>query len=562
MSFPDDALTRAGQILYRELPEEYRYRDNGTEKEPGDLEAYLHGFGHMLDLVRATTEQAYADAFAEPTGSGREIQPWLLPYLAEIVGAELLAPDPARRREELNNSVLWSKSKGTLHNVDQVGDVISGNETVVREGWRLTLTCPRPGLPPFSVPKVDDGAAQQGHTTAPLGCPDLRSTDRVVQDPNGANPLYRLRLPGRDAEGVKLQTATEIFWKPRTPGGAPCFPDSYSDASVRCPDLRDVELTTHPGPHPGRSLIHICPPDGLFEPGLRVVEVTNAAQLGLAVGRVSDVIDPAFVLDRVEGIADAPHDRIVLKLNADLTIPTRAEVRFENICFTGTVTARGGDRPARLRLGNGARLSLVGCAVQHMVLPGNGAQDNPEKPALDARSSLFGAITGPNRFARMVFCTVMGELDVARLWASDCLFDTISSNLKCEEATSCIRYSRFTPTGDDQGCFSREAPTNASHRAQFIRRYLQQDDDSCSLRPPVYGEPGYGVLDIRTDSAISAGAEDEGEMGAYHDLHFAAQARALRKKLSAFLPLGQEISLVYDPLLALPPPRLGPVGGN
>ena len=45
MTIPSKALSRAGQILYRELPEEYRYRDNNSEDEPGDLEAYLHGFG-------------------------------------------------------------------------------------------------------------------------------------------------------------------------------------------------------------------------------------------------------------------------------------------------------------------------------------------------------------------------------------------------------------------------------------------------------------------------------------------------------------------------------------
>ena len=555
MTLPDDALTRAGQILYRELPEEYRYRDNGTDKEPGDLAAYLHGFGHLLDLVRATTEQAYADAFAEPTETGHEIQPWLLPYLAEIVGADLLAPNPARRREELNNSVLWSKSKGTLRNVDQVGDVISGSETVVREGWRLTLTCPRPGLPPFSVPTGWGGAP------LPLGCPDLRASDRPVLDAVGANPLFRLRMPGRDADGLRLPVPTEVFWAPRAPGGAPCFPDSCGDGSARCPDLRDVELAARPGPHPGRSMIHIRPPDGFFEPGLRVVEVASAAQLGLASGQDAGLIDPGFVLERIEGIADAPHDRIIVRLTGDLTLPTGSSARFENLRFIGTVAAPGGDRPARVRVGNGARLSLRGCAVQDMILPGTGNEDDPDTPALEAQSSLFGAITGPNRFARLVNCTVMGELDVARLWASDCLFDTLSSNLKCEEATSCIRYSRLTPTGGDQGCFSKQAPTNTHNRPTFVMRYLK-DGDTCTLRPPAYGEPGYGVLDIRTHRSISAGAEDEGEMGAYHSLHFAAQARALHKKLSAFLPLGQEISLVYDPLLALTPPRVGPAGGN
>ena len=61
MNYPEDALSRAGHLLYRDLPEECRYRDAApAEGELGDLEAYLHGFGHLLDLVRHTTEQAYA----------------------------------------------------------------------------------------------------------------------------------------------------------------------------------------------------------------------------------------------------------------------------------------------------------------------------------------------------------------------------------------------------------------------------------------------------------------------------------------------------------------------
>ena len=127
--------SRAGQLLYRELPEEYRYQDPAPEPgELGDLEAYLHGFGHLLDLVRGTTEQAYADAFAEPADNGRRIQTWLIPYLAELVGAELRAPDPEMRRAELNNAVEWYKTKGTLGAVDEISDVISGGESVVVEG--------------------------------------------------------------------------------------------------------------------------------------------------------------------------------------------------------------------------------------------------------------------------------------------------------------------------------------------------------------------------------------------------------------------------------------------
>ncbi|MCJ9429309.1 hypothetical protein [Kordiimonas marina] len=562
MSFPEDVLSRAGRILYRELPDEYRYRDNPTASELGDLEAYLQGFGHVLDLIRRTTEQAYADAFAEATETGDEIQPWLLPYLAELVGADLFAPDEDRRREELNNSVLWSKSKGTLRNVDQVGDVISGAETMVREGWRLTLTCPRPALPPFSVPKVENPNDQLGRTPVPLGCPDFRVMDRAVADPDGANPLFRLRYPGRDAKGMPLEIAPEIFWKPRAADGVPCFPGGYADNSARCPDLRDPDLNEDLGPHPGRSLVYLRPPDGLFEKGLRVMKVADPAVFGIQAGAAQQ-FDPRSILKLVAGEDGEAPDRIIVELGKDMTIPAGADVTFRHICFTGRVGSGNAAKPVRLQVQTGGRLSLHYCAAEKVVLTGNGSTDDPDRPALYGWSSLFGSVIGPNRFARLVYCTVMEELDLMRLQASDCLFAVISSNLKCAEDESCIRYSRFTAVKALEACFSKQAPTNTNKRPRFILRYLPEGKKKgCVLRLPRYGEAGYGVLDILTDAAISAGAEDEGEMGAYHEFYFAAQVRALRKKLQTYLPLGQEISLAYDPLMTLVPPVLVGSGGD
>jgi Phage tail protein (Tail_P2_I) len=144
-----DLKTRAGLLLYRQLPEEYRFLDRRNDDQPGDLESYLHGFGHLLDLIRGTTEQAYADAFADPIDfpnqdieDNRDIQTWLLPYLAELIGAELLAPDPKQRNDELSNTVGWYKTKGTLRSVDSIADTVSGTETVTVEGWRRVLLTP------------------------------------------------------------------------------------------------------------------------------------------------------------------------------------------------------------------------------------------------------------------------------------------------------------------------------------------------------------------------------------------------------------------------------------
>ncbi len=540
MSLPDDALSQAGHLLYRELPEEYRYRDQSpVADEPGDLSLYLHGFGHMLDLVRATTEQAYADGFAEATDTGHDIQPWLLPYLAELVGADLLAPDPTQRREELNNSVYWTKSKGTLRNIDHVSDVISGTENVVQEGWRHTLTCPRPNLPPFSVPRQQDSETL-GHTPMPLGCPDFRAFDRAVLDPTGSHPLFRLIFPGQDPEVV--------YWQPRARGGVPAFPGSFCDGSARCPDLRDPEMTSRPGPHPSRALIHVRQPDGMFDPRIPVWPVAQNGKLALA---TEPTLDPAYA-HRVLQQQNLPQPEIVhLELRRDLVVPAGKTVTIRNVRFVGK-----DDHQSRLILRKGARVVLENCAVERLSIQGPGGGFDASLPSVEAKNCLFGSVTGVNHFARMEYCTVTGLTDLERLHASDCLFGEMSSNLNCENESSCIRYSRFTPFKGAKGCFSKDAPTNTHVPARFVRRYQKDEDGDCHLMVPAYGQPGYAVLDMHNDPALSEGAEDDGELGAHHQHYTCAQLRALRKKLSAYLPLGQEIALAYDPLLSLRPPTV------
>jgi hypothetical protein len=562
MSSHEDSFTRAGRILYRELPEEYRYRDVGPhhdlpdrEDYLPDLEAYLHGFGHLLDLIRGTTEQAYADAFAEPVDGGHDIQPWLIPYLAELVGAELLAPDPTQRRQELNNAVLWTKSKGTLRNIDAVGDVVAGTETVSREGWRLTLTCPRPMLPPFSVPQADDDTDPLGHTAMPNGCPDLRRLDRAVQDPTGANPLYRLRTPVRTADGMTIPGGSQVFWKPRAPGGLPCFAGHYDDSSARCPDLRDPALHANLGPHPRRTLIHVRTPDGLFAPGLKVVTLDNPQILNIQGTDRNREIDPRQVLALLGDTGPVP-DRLTIQLSADLLIPAGAQVTLRDLLFTGTVESAGNPpRPPQVQVMQAAQLTLERVACEHLSLPGD-PQDALERPGLIAEDSLFGKITGAKRFATLVYCTVMGETELARIQASDCLLSTLGPTINTAVKRCCIRYSRFDPPPGKTDCFGKSAPTNTSDRPVFVQRWFRDADEPCVFRLPHYGEPGYGVLDTTAPASITGGAEDEGELGAHHHHFFAAALRALQNKLTHFLPLGQEIALAYDPMLALTPPRL------
>ena len=550
----DDLKTRAGLLLYRQLPEEYRFLDTNEDGELADLEAYLHGFGHLLDLIRGTTEQSYADAFAEAIdltsdeeSNKREIQTWLLPYLAELVGAELLAPDPQKRTEELNNAVAWFKTKGTLRNIDSIADVVSGAETVLVEGWRRVLLTPRMDLPPFTGSKGARGDGDpSGPPPLPLGTPDLRLNNRAVVDDDGANPLYSLKIHERDADGSLNEERTETFWKPRAREGTPCFPGAYDDTAVCTPDLRNPEYPDV-GPHPRRSLVHVRPPHGFFEPGLRRVALPgggNPLKFDLSNKSQFQICTPTEVLkilgDPVDGdgnLQTRVPDKLVLTGN--VKIPADLLISFKNILFMDKITAAPSNA-------GGTRLRLSECAVGNLRFGLMG-----DNPTIEANDCLFGSVFAPSGFAQLIYCTVLGETHLERLWASDCLFAGDLIDVNCGGENTCVRYSGLHDLEALAGCMAEKSPNNTEDDPNFIRLYFK-DGNKCALRQARFGEPGCGVLNLTTSAAIREGAEDDGEMGAYHHRYHSAQLRAVKLKLRDFLPLGQEIAIRYDPRLAQP----------
>lgn len=543
-----DLKSRAGQLLYRELPEEYRYQDPAKPGEMGDLEAYLHGCGHLLDLVRGTTEQAYADAFAEDADNDLAIQTWLIPYLAELVGAELRAPDPVARRAELNNSVAWFKSKGSLEAVDEISDTISDAETVVVEGWRHTLTTPRMGLPPFTAPAEAMGSGDPTEAPGlPLGTPDIRFINRAVRDPEGANPLAEIQMPRRDEFGRSIAPET-LFWRPLNRRGAPCFAGAYDDTSARTPDLR-APTSARIGPHPKRTIIHVRPPEGLFASDINGTELApTTAEIAIDDTLTTpQIFRPVEILTALGLFEDDAGDPLEvdgnvilpdrLTVTGDLTIPDGVQVAFEDLMFTGRIQVAGAD----------ARVTFLRCAVENLVIDFPSAD-----PTVEATDTLFSTIGGGVGFAQLVYCTVMGETALGRLWASDCIFNDTLVDLDCSEAETCIRYSRVSDLEGLAGCATAEPSSNTGDDPNFIRLWFQDGDD-CVLRPAAFGEAGAGVLDLTSSTAIREGAEDGGEMGAYHHRFHMAQIRALHLKLTDYLPLGQEIAIRYDAALSRPP---------
>jgi hypothetical protein len=69
------------------------------------------------------------------------------------------------------------------------------------------------------------------------------------------------------------------------------------------------------------------------------------------------------------------------------------------------------------------------------------------------------------------------------------------------------------------------------------------------------GDMGYGVLNPVTPDAIRFGAEDGGEIGAYHHKYYSLKAEAVLAKMREFLPVGIEPVLIPDTRLLHVPPE-------
>lgn len=76
------------------------------------------------------------------------------------------------------------------------------------------------------------------------------------------------------------------------------------------------------------------------------------------------------------------------------------------------------------------------------------------------------------------------------------------------------------------------------------------------MRSTLFGEPGYGVLASTAPDAIRFGAEDGGEIGAYHHRFYSLKQEATLEKMREFLPVGIEPVLIQDTRLLYVLPEL------
>lgn len=188
-------------------------------------------------------------------------------------------------------------------------------------------------------------------------------------------------------------------------------------------------------------------------------------------------------------------------------------------------------------------------------------------PSLTATDCLFQSIDVEG-LARLEYCTVMKEASCKHLQASDCIFagtlrDVTKQNAasKVEAFMNCVRYSSIPSSLRKRTASALRLidshdkltlRTNTQAQPVFGEFRFCGDDEP---RNADYGERSYGVLGPHTPRSIRFGAEDGGEMGAYHHRHYALKTEAMLLKIREFLPVGIEPVLIEDERLLHVPPE-------
>ncbi len=144
----------------------------------------------------------------------------------------------------------------------------------------------------------------------------------------------------------------------------------------------------------------------------------------------------------------------------------------------------------------------------------------------------LNAITALGATTNIVNSTILGSTTVYILEASNSIF--MEDVIATRRQIGCVRFSYLPLT------------------SQVPRRYRCQpetEEDSTRVRPQFtslrYGDPGYCQLSQRSAIEIRQGADDEAEMGAFHNLYQPQRETNLKVRLQEYLRFGLEAGIIY-----------------
>jgi hypothetical protein len=490
--------TEHGDRLYHLLPSIYRERDNK------DLENYLDVMGMLLDAIDHTLGQLQADGFPDTPPAGATCQDWILPYHAQLLDVRLASPDAGGRRAEIGRAVAWRQGKGTGWVVREIAEAVGNQPVETAEGWqRVAITARLNAVLP---PALDFGVSPEPDMKIPSEAALHPALPAVTVDMRYRSRAVKYGAPCLGGKG----------WVQANPHGAPCFPGGYDDAGRRTVDFRTPDWRSGHH-HPRTLLLFAAPPAGFFPEEMVDIKWANRER-------------PEYqALMEISADADAYRIRNksgkAIRLIGPATLSEHKDYYIEGFAFSATINCRHG----KLFLDNVAAPKVVA------QFSGHG------QPALFARNCLFRDVSTATGLMRIEYSTVLRKTVCEWIEASDCVFNGLVQKdhptLHPPPKAGCVRYSRL----------SKMALGPVAVRHCTTARPLFFNDK--------YGERSCGVLHPATLASICHGAEDKGEMGAYHEQRHVLRREAIVAKLRDYLPVGIEAVVVPDANLACPTPE-------
>jgi hypothetical protein len=189
--FGEAAMTDIRVPLYDRLPEIYRIKD-AEQTPPYLLKHYLAMVETVFGEIHKNIEALYHDLFIETC------DPWVIPYLGDLLGNSALKGDPQTLRMEVADTIAMRRRKGTLTALemlayDLTGWAVHGAELRDNLVWAQSLNHQRPdadGIPPYSISGKNLPAVPRGGTL-PLRDPALLALLNTPFDPFSHMPDLR-----------------------------------------------------------------------------------------------------------------------------------------------------------------------------------------------------------------------------------------------------------------------------------------------------------------------------------------------------------------------------------
>jgi hypothetical protein len=191
--------------------------------------------------------------------------------------------------------------------------------------------------------------------------------------------------------------------------------------------------------------------------------------------------------------------------------------------------------------------SIVGTiTVRNEVLESDPVSISVSDSIVDATGDELPALAGYGGYAwatlRIVRCTVIGPVLAHALDLGENSIFTAPLTIIRRQA-GCVRFCYVPPgsrTPRRYHCQPGLVEAAAPDRKDEERRRVQPRFTSTS-----FASPAYCQLDFDCADEITRGAEDEGEMGAFHQLFLPQRTAALRARLDRSTPAGMESGIIF-----------------